>query len=162
MAEVVVRKSESFWDQIQKMEERVMRRAHDIFRGSGSAFGKDLDNWLAAEGELIWKPAIELKEKDNAFELKIDVAGVDPKDLKVEVTADDLLVKAETQSEQKKEEKGEVHVSEFHAGSLFRSVHFPKKVNPDKVKAELKNGLLTLTAAIAEEARAKKVDIQAA
>jgi HSP20 family protein len=161
MGEVAVQKTESVWDQLQKIEDRIMRRAYDIFRGNGSVFGKDLDNWLAAERELVWKPAIELKEKDNQFEVKVAVAGIDAKDLIVEVTAEDVLVKGETKSE-KKEEKGEVHTSEFQSGSLFRSIHFPKKVDADKVKAEVRNGLLTIVAPIAEEAKARKVNVQAA
>ena len=161
MGEVAVQKKESFWDQLQKMEDRVMRRAYDIFRGNGSEFGKDLDNWLAAERELIWKPAIELEEKDNQFKLQVAVAGVDPKDLKIEVTSGELLVSGETRKE-KKEEKGEVHTSEFQAGTLFRSVRFPKKIDPEKVKAEIKNGLLTITAPVAEEAKARRVEIHAA
>ena len=70
-------------------------------------------------------------------------------------------MKGETKTE-KKEDKGEVHTSEFQSGSLFRSIHFPKKVDPNKVKAEIKNGLLTVVAPIAEEARSRKVNIQAA
>lgn len=161
MGEVVVKKTETVWDQLQKMEDRIMKRAYDIFRGGGSETGKDLDNWLAAERELVFKPAIELKEKDNAFEIKVAVAGVDPKDLKVEVTADDLLVKGETKTE-KNEEKEKVHYSEFESASLFRSIRFPKKVNADDVKAELKNGLLTIVAPIAEEAKARVVKVSAA
>jgi HSP20 family molecular chaperone IbpA len=161
MGEVAVQKTESVWDQLKKMEDRIMRRAYDIFHGNGAVFGKDLDNWLTAERELIWKPAIELKEKDNQFEVKIAVAGVDPKDLQVEVTSEDLLVKGETRTE-KKDEKAEIHTSEFLSGSLFRSIHFPKKVAAEKVKAELKNGLLTIVAPIAEEAKARKVNVQAA
>jgi len=161
MGEVAVQKKDSFWDDLQKMEERIMRRAYDIFRVNGSALGKDLENWLAAERETIWKPPIELTEKNNQFEVQVAVAGVDPKDLKVEVTSDGLLVKGETKTE-KKEEKGEVYTSEFQSGSLFRSIHFPKKVDADKVKAEIKNGLLTIVAPIAQEAKARKVDIHAA
>jgi len=161
MGEVAVQKRGSVWDEIQKTEERIMRRAHELFRGNGSISGRDLDDWLAAERELVWKPAIELREKDNQFEVQVAVAGVEPKDLKVEVTSEDLLVQGETKAE-KKEETGEVHTSEFQIGSLFRSIRFPKKVSPDKVKAEIKNGLLTITAPIAEEAKARKVDIQAA
>jgi HSP20 family molecular chaperone IbpA len=163
MAEVAVQKKEkeSVWDELQKMEERIMKRAYDIFSGKGSTFGDDLDNWLAAERELVWKPAIELREKDNQFEIRIAVTGIEPRDLNVEVTSDDLLVKGETKTE-KKESKGEVHTSEFQSGSLFRSIHFPKKVDPSKVKAEIKNGLLTVVAPIAEEARSRKVNIQAA
>ena len=163
MAEVAVQKkeNESVWDELQKMEERIMKRAYDIFSGKGSIFGTDLDDWLAAERELVWKPAIELTEKDNQFEIRVAVTGIDPRDLNVEVTSEDLLVKGKTKTE-KKEDKGEVHTSEFQSGSLFRSIHFPKKVDPDKVKAEIKNGLLTVVAPIAEEARSRKVNIQAA
>lgn len=161
MGDVAVQKKDSFWDQLQEMEDRVMRRAYDIFLGNGSTNGHDLDDWLAAERELLRKPAIELTEKNNQFEIKVEATGIDPKDLKVEVTGDDLLVKGETKTE-KKEEKGEVHTSEFKYGSVFRSIHLPKKVDPDKVKADLKNGVLTVTAPIAEEAKARKVNIQAA
>jgi len=89
------------------------------------------------------------------------VTGVDPKDLNVDVTSEDLLVKGETKTE-KKEQKGEAHTSEFQAGSLFRSIRFPKKVDPNKVKAEIKNGILTVVAPIAEEAKSRKVSVQAA
>jgi HSP20 family protein len=163
MGEVAVQKKEreSLWDELQKMEDRVMKRAYDIFRGNGSIFGNDLDNWLTAERELVWKPAIELTEKNNQFEIKVAVAGIDPKDINVEVTPDDLLVKGETKTE-KTEEKGQVHTSEFQAGSLFRSVHLPKKIDPNKVTAEIKNGLLTIIAPVAEEAKARKVNVHAA
>ena len=117
MAEVAVQKKEkeSVWDELQKMEERIMKRAYDIFSGKGSTFGEDLDNWLAAERELVWKPAIELTEKDNQFEIRIAVTGIEPRDLNVEVTSDDLLVKGETKTE-KKESKGEVTQASSKAG----------------------------------------------
>ena len=105
MGEVAIRKSQSFLDEVNEIEDQIMRRAEGIFRDSGSTFGKDLDNWLAAERELIWKPAIELKEEEDHFELRAAVAGVDPKDLKVEVTSEDILIKGETKKEEKKEEK---------------------------------------------------------
>ena len=161
MGEVAIQKKETIWDEIQKMEDRIMNRAYDIFRGDGSTLGKDLEHWFKAERELVWKPPIELKEKDNQFQLQVVVAGIDPKDIQVEVTSDSLLVRGERKTE-KKEEKGEVHKSEFQSGSLFRSIQFPKKIDTDKVKAEIKNGLLTVTAPIAEETKARKVNIQAA
>ena len=160
MAEVTVQKTESFWDQIQEMEARVMRRAYDISKVTGS-IGQDLDNWLKAERELVRKPLIEMTEKGNRFEVKVDVAGVDARDLKVEATEEDLLIKGEIRT-QKQTNKGQVHTSELTSGSLFRSIHFPKKVDPGKVKADLKNGLLTVTALIASEAPAGKAKAQKA
>lgn len=161
MADVPVRKTESLWEQLQRIEDRILGRAHEIFRANGETPGKDLDNWLQAERELLWKPPIELLEKDNQFELKVAVAGMEPKDIKIEVTPEELLVRGETITE-KKEDKGEIHTSEFQSGSLFRSVRFPKKVNPEKVKAEIRNGMLTITAPIAEEAKGRRVEIDAA
>ena len=92
------------------------------------------------------------------------LAGVDPKDLKVEITDEELLVRSETKSEKKDEErdKGRVHVSEFQSGSLFRSVHLPKKIDLNRVKADFKNGLLTVNAPIAEAQQPRKIEIQAA
>lgn len=162
MAETLpVKKTESIFDDLFRTEQRIMRRAYDIFLGNGGILGRDLDNWLAAERELVWKPAIEMEDKDKEFDLKIAVAGIDPKDLDIEVTPDYLLVKAETRHEHK-EGKGKTLKCEFSSGNLFRAVHFPKKINPDKVKAEFKNGLLRITAEIAEEARARKISIAAA
>jgi len=155
MAEVAIQKKETIWDEIQKMEERVMQRAYDIFRDNGSVAGTDLENWLAAERELMLKPAIELKERNKRFELQVAVPGMDAKDLKVEVTADGLLIKGESRTE-KKEEKGAVHTSEFRSGSIFRSIQFPRKVDATKVKADLKNGVLTVVAPFEEEVKPGK------
>jgi HSP20 family molecular chaperone IbpA len=157
MGDVAVQKSDSLWDQIRKMEERITNRAHEIFTSNGSMFGRDLDDWFSAEKELVWKPAIEVKEQDNHYEVQAAIAGIDPKDVKIEVTSEELLIRGETRSE-RRDEKGKVFYSEFQAGSLFRSVRFPKRVDPNKVKAEIKNGLLTVMAPIAEETR-RRIEI---
>jgi len=151
-----VKKTETIFDELNDMHDRIMKRAFEIFDGNGHALGKDLEDWLRAERELVWKPAIEIQERDKEILLRIATPGVDPKDIDIEVTPEDILVKAEIHHEHN-EEKGKVHVCEFTSGSLFRSVHLPKKIDPDKVKAEFKNGILSLTAEIAKEAQARKV-----
>jgi HSP20 family protein len=162
MAETLpIRRSKSIFDEIDRMQDRVMRRAYEIFSENGGIFGRDMDDWLRAEQELVWKPAIELEERDDEFRLQIATPGVDPKNIDIEVTPEDILVKADVHHEHK-EKKGEVYACEFASGNLFRSIHLPKKIDPDKVKAEFKNGMLSLKAPVAEEARAKKVTIEAA
>ena len=118
---VSIRKTKSILDEIEEINNRIMRRAYDIFASNGGIFGKDLDNWLAAERELLWKPAIELREKDNEFLVDIAVPGIDAKDLEIEVTADDVLVRGETHHEHK-EDKGTVHTCEFATGNVFRTI----------------------------------------
>ena len=162
MAEsVAVRKLSSIFDEMNQIQARVMRRAYDLFEQGGHLFGRDLDDWLQAERELLWKPALELRETDGEFVLEAAVSGVDPKDIDIEVTPEDIVLKANIQHEHE-EKKGTVHICEFQSGRMFRSIRLPKRINPDKVKAEIKNGLLTLKAEIAEEARAKKIKPEAA
>ena len=154
MADVVVQRSETLWDQIHRMEERITRRAHEIFEANGSTFGRELDDWFQAEKELVWKPAVELKEKESHFELQAALAGMDPKEIRIEVTPEELLIRSDTKFE-RRDEKGELCYTEFQSGTLFRSIRFPKRVDPNRVKADYRNGLLSVTAPIAEEARAR-------
>jgi HSP20 family molecular chaperone IbpA len=120
MGTLAVKKTESIFDQLNALHEQIMKRAFEIFDGNGHVFGRDLEDWLQAERELVLKPAIELEEKDHEFRLQIAVPGVDPKDIHIEATPEDILVKAETRHEHK-EEKGQVHICEFASGNLFRS-----------------------------------------
>ena len=158
---VAIRKISSIFDEMNEMQKRIMRRAYDLFEQNGRLFGRDLDHWLQAERELVWKPAFELRETDGEFVLEAAVSGVDPKDIDIEVTPEDIVLKANTHHEHE-EKKGTVHICEFESGKMYRSIHLPKKINPDKVKAEYKNGLLKLKAEIAEEVRAKKIKPEAA
>ena len=57
-----VKKTESIFDELQQMHGRIMKRAFEIFDGNGHTFGRDLEDWLQAERELVTKPSIELEE----------------------------------------------------------------------------------------------------
>jgi HSP20 family protein len=162
MAEsVAIRKASSILDEIQEMRDRVMRRALEIFENNGGSFGRDLDDWLQAEQELLWRPAVELRETNDGFLIEAATSGVDPRDLDIEVTSEDIVLKADKQHEHQ-QDKGIVHICEFPAGKMFRSIHLPKRINPDKVRAEFKNGLLRVTAEFAEETRTRKIKPEAA
>ena len=119
-----------------------------------------LADWFNAERELVWSPAIELRQKDGLFELTAAVAGLDAKDVEVHATAEDILIKGKT-AHTHESNNGTVHVCEFQSGQLFRSIHLPERIDPDSVKAEQRNGMLYLTAKIAKPAT-RNVDIQAA
>jgi HSP20 family protein len=162
MADTVpIRKPSSVFDQMKEMQDRIMRRAYEIFEQNGNQLGRDLEHWTQAERELVWRSAFELSEKDGRFHLQAAIPGVEAKDIDLEVTPEDIIVKADTQHEHR-EQKGIVHYCEFETGKMFRSIHLPKKIDPDKVKAEFKNGLLRLTAEIAEEARTQNMKPEAA
>jgi HSP20 family molecular chaperone IbpA len=162
MADAVpIRRPSSIFDQLKQIQDQVMRRAYEIFERNGSMLGRDLDNWTQAERELVWRPPFELCEKNGQFQLEVAIAGVEAKDIDLEVTSEDIVLTSNTQH-QHPEQKGFIHYCEFEPGKMFRSIHLPKKIDPDKVKAEFKNGLLRLTAQVAEEARARTIKPEAA
>ena len=86
--------------------------------------------------------------------------GIDARDIDVQVTRDDVLIKAES-SRENKGEKGTVCLSEFGRDRVCQLVCFPEKIDPDTTKAEYKNGMLRMTASIAEAAT-KSAEVEAA
>lgn len=155
------RKAESLFDDLERMQRQITERAYQLFKGRGGPIGAALDDWLTAEKQTIWKPAVEVCQKDDTFVIEAAVAGVEPGELDIQVTPDTVLIKADT-THAHPEAKGTVHLCEFQAGKLFRLIKLPAPIDPDAVKAEYRNGLLRITAAIAPAQQAKKVDVRAA
>lgn len=136
-------------DRIREVQDRITRRAFDIFRENGAEEGRDLEHWLTAEREILWKPSFDLSEKDGVFTIRAAVAGMDPDNLELTVTADRMVLTGETRHEHR-ETKGKVHYSEFSSGSMYREIAFPRPVDPAAVKATLRNGLVEITAPAVE------------
>src|SRR2546428_3162370 len=106
MAEAVaIRKISSILDEMNQMQERIMRRAYTIFERNGRLLGRDLDHWLQAERELVWKPALELRETDGEFVLEVAVSRVDPKDIEIEVTPEGINLETGIQHEYEEEKR---------------------------------------------------------
>jgi HSP20 family molecular chaperone IbpA len=143
---VTLTRAPSLLDELERIHHRIRERAYDLFRTS-DGWSNPEDNWLNAERELFWQPAVEVCQKGGRFEVRAAVAGVDPKDLAVTVTSEDLLIKGNGAHEHRADQ-GTVHLCEFSRGGLFRSVHFPEPIVPENVTAECRNGLLTITAPI--------------
>lgn len=103
------------------------------------------------ERSLTFMPSAEMEETDQEIHLKLEVPGMEAKDLDVEVTESTVAIKGERKSETKTEEKGLVR-SEFRYGSFERMIPLPASIKTDEVKAEYKNGMLHLNLPKAESA----------
>jgi HSP20 family protein len=105
-------------------------------------------------------PAAELSETDHELHLKLEIPGLEPKDITVEVTNDSVSISGERKSETKTEEDGYTR-SEFRYGKFQRVIPLPVEVQNEQVKADYKDGILTLTLpkAEAEKRKAIKVNI---
>jgi len=112
---------------------------------------------FAAPG-LSFIPPAEIHETEDQIQLKIELPGLEAKDLDVQVTAESVAIRGERRSETKVEEKGMVR-SEFRYGQFQRVIPLPTRIQNDKVTAEFANGILALTLPKAEEEKNKVVKV---
>lgn len=152
-ARLPVHKKDSIFDEIERMQRRIERRAYELFESRGCELGRDMDDWFAAERELVWSPPISMEEGDGEITIQLSAPGFEPEQIDVELTPQDLLVEAEAHDEQKEKGRGKTRTKTVRTAKLFRSVHFPRAIDPDSAEAEFRNGVLTLTAKVASEER---------
>ena len=110
--------------------------------------------------EAAFAPAFEVKETKDAFVFKADMPGIQEKDLEVKLTQNRLSISGKR--EQEKSEKGETfYTYERSYGSFARAFTLPEGVDGENIKAELKEGVLTLTLPKRPELQPKKIAVKA-
>jgi HSP20 family protein len=113
----------------------------------------ELDRWFDRLSEFRWDelptlgdwaPSMDISETKDSMVVKIEVPGMDQKDIEVSLQENLLTIKGE--KKQEKEEKDErYHRVERSYGAFTRSTRLPVGVDASKVSAAFKNGLLTVT-----------------
>lgn len=135
------------------MMQRQMNRLFDEMMSYGSG-----ESEIESSEGMSFVPAAELHETPESITLRMEVPGVEPKDLDVKVTAEAVAIQGERKSEIKHDDKG-MHRSEFRYGSFRRVIPLPARIQNDKVQAEFKHGVLHLTLPKAEEERNRVVTV---
>ncbi|XQQ07622.1 MAG: Hsp20/alpha crystallin family protein [Leptolyngbya sp. IPPAS B-1204] len=146
-----------YWQPWREMD--LMRRQFDqLF----NELTQPVDSQSQQSHPITWNPAIELMDAGDNIVVRAQLPGMEAKDLNVEVMKEAVSIAGERRHEQKTEENG-FFKSEFRYGQFRRVVPLPVAVQNDKVEAEYKDGILTLTLPKVEEVRNKvvKVDLTA-
>ena len=99
------------------------------------------------EREQMKAPAIEMHETAEALQLKLELPGMEPKDLDIQVTENSVYISGERRQESKTDENG-VTRSEFYYGKFQRMIPLPNRIENTQVKADYKDGILNLTSRI--------------
>ena len=115
------------------------------------------DNWDNF-GNISKVPAAELNETDEALHLKLEVPGMEAKDLDIQVMADRVAIAGERKSETQSEENGTTR-SEFRYGKFQRVIPLPTRIQNTNVTAEYKDGILNLTLPKSEEEKNRVVKV---
>lgn len=115
--------------------------------------------------ELTWgaTPAVDIVEKDKAYELTAELPGLDESNVEVKLANGGLVIKGE-RKEEKEERKKDYYLSERRHGSFERRFQLPEGIDTDKIEATFKKGVLTVTLPKKPEAQKpeKKIDVKAA
>ena len=127
---------------------------------SGLRMFQDTVNRLFAEPNgRPWVPPVDIKETENELVFKADIPDVELKDIDVRLENGNLTIRGERKFEHK-DEKGGWHRVERSYGSFERVFTLPDTVDPDGVKADYKNGTLTLTLPKKEIAKPRQIKVQ--
>ncbi|MFZ0312070.1 MAG: Hsp20/alpha crystallin family protein [Candidatus Korobacteraceae bacterium] len=103
-------------------------------------------------------PAVDIYEDEHSIQLKLEVPGVDEKDLDIKVENNTLTVNGERKLE--KEEKEEnFHRVERRYGSFTRSFTLPSTVSTDDIQADYEHGVLKVRLAKRAEAKPKQIKV---
>jgi HSP20 family protein len=106
-------------------------------------------------------PAFGRGEGDNAFEITAELPGVDEKNIEVKLANGVLTIKGQKE-EDKVEKKDNFHLRERRFGSFARSIRVPDTVDANKIEANFKKGVLTVTLPKTPEAQkpVKKIEVK--
>lgn len=105
-----------------------------------------------------WTPAVDIVDKGEKYLIKADLPGIDEKDISLEVNDGVLTLRGERKNEHE-ESNDNVYRCERTYGSFVRSFNL-SEIKEEEIKAEYKNGLLTVELPKAEEKKAKKIEIK--
>ena len=106
-----------------------------------------------------FSPSLDLAETDNAFEIRVDVPGMESKDIDVEVNGNIVTIRGDRKEEKEEKGKNFRRVERRH-GTFSRSLTLPSNVNEDEVAAAYTNGVLTVTLPKREDSTPKKVSVK--
>jgi HSP20 family protein len=139
----------SRWDPMRDLQ-RVQDEMSKLFAERG----------LSREGESVgWTPRVDIFEDDEGVSLRFDLAGVEPKDVDIRFENGVLTLRGERKLE-KEEKKDNYHRVELSYGTFTRSFSLPQTIDAEKIRADSKNGVLTVYLPKKPEAKPKAIQVK--
>lgn len=138
--DLIIREPELYFDSIHNELNNFLRDTLLIH---------SMANPLNIKKNSVWRPAIEVKQNDNNYKVKVQLPGVNKDDIEVELDNDFMTISAEIKEEaEEKEEKAKnerYHTSESRYGRYQRTISFDQPVKTDESTAVYDKGVLTIT-----------------
>ena len=122
-----------------------------------SSLFDDLLSWPA--GDRGWAPALEVSEQEDSIIVKAELPGVKPDEIGLSVEDSVLTISGQKKEEVTEEGEGHYHC-ERRYGTFRRTIPLPASVDPEKIEATSKDGVLTITLPKAETGKRRRIEIK--
>ncbi len=119
----------------------------------------DFDRLFTEPASRPWMPAVDILENEEGLMLKADLPEVELKDIDIRLENGTLTLKGERKSAQDTTNGGYHRIERGH-GPFARSFRLPDTVDPEKIKADYTNGVLTISLPTKETAKPRTVTVQ--
>jgi HSP20 family protein len=141
-------------DPFFRLQAEMNRLFSDAFSGLG-ALG-------AFEADRAVPVRFDMRETDREIIIEAEIPGVDEKDIDLQLVENVLTIRGEKKLEKKGDREGEYRYVERAYGAFTRTIPLPPDVDPDRVSAVCRNGLLTVTIGKSEDSqsRARRIEIR--
>ncbi len=123
-------------------------------------------NPLSLKKNSVWRPAVEVKQSDKEYKVKVQLPGVKKDDIEVELDNDFLTITAKIEEDKELKEENDknlrYHTCEFRYGKYQRTISFDNPIKISESSAKYDNGILTIhiPKQQIEESKAKRLEIK--
>ncbi len=135
------------------------RLIEDLHSDLSNIFGETLPSINSLESNSHWLPHTDIHDTGNELIFKIDIPGMNKKDIEVNIEGKTLIIRGEKKLEDEMQDKGFLRSERFF-GYFERALALTDDVDSNKIKAEYKDGVLSLTIAKKEEAKPKQIKVE--
>jgi HSP20 family protein len=144
-----------FWSPFQQLSR--LRNEIDRF------FGAPLEGLLTPSSTSLyegWAPSVDLYEDKDKYIVRAELPGMRKEDIEVTASGDTLTISGEKKHEEESNDGRETYRAERFFGRFQRTITLPTAMDTSKIRAQYKDGVLTLTLPRAEEAKRKQIEVK--
>jgi HSP20 family protein len=109
--------------------------------------------------QAAWSPAVDIKEREDAYVLSADMPGVDPKDIEVNMEKGILTIKGKRSTEAAQDRKRYTRVERVN-GDFYRRFSLPETADAEKISAKSSNGVLEVRIPKQEKVKPRRITVQ--
>ena len=140
------------WKDFGSLQERINRMFDDTIRTLYPTDGEELEKGT-------WAPAVDIYETNDSFVVSADLPGLNKDEIQIDLKDNTLTLKGEKKFEEKVSKDNYIRIERAY-GSFVRSFTLTQNVDPEKIKAKYKEGVLEITIPKKEEAKPKQIKVE--